>query len=101
MEMTLIIVSVLVNILLLIYARWLIKILKVKEEEVTDLSNTISEYVSHVKGVHEMEMFYGDNTLKTLIEHGKNMIEKIENFEYVLYERDDLEGEEAVDNSEN
>ena len=80
----------------ILYARWLINIIKTKEEDVTDLSEVIAEYVGHVKSVHEMEMFYGDQTLKSLIDHGKNMIDKIEDFDYLILEREDAEeGEEG------
>ena len=89
-------VSVLANLVFILYARWLINIIKTKEEDVTDLSEVIAEYVGHVKSVHEMEMFYGDQTLKSLIDHGKNMIDKIEDFDYLILEREDAEeGEEG------
>ena len=89
MENIFLVISVLVNLVFILYARWLINIIKTKEEDVTNLSEVIAEYVGHVKGVHEMEMFYGDQTLKSLIDHGKNMIDKIENFDYLILERED------------
>ena len=87
--------SLIINFGLILYARWLIKILQVKEEEATSISEIVAEYVSHVKSVHEMEMFYGDSTLNSLIEHGTSLVEKVENLEYILYERE--EAEEAED----
>tara|TARA_B100000212_G_C27344555_1_gene520741 strand:+ start:97 stop:393 length:297 start_codon:yes stop_codon:yes gene_type:complete len=94
LEITLFAISVIVNFALLFYARWLIKILQVKEEETTMLSGLVSTYVEHIKGVHEMEMFYGDKSLEALIVHGQQLITKIEDFDYILYEREDEEGEE-------
>ena len=93
LELTLLILSLAVNVGLLLYARWLIKILQAKEEESTVISETIAEYVSHVKSVHDMEMFYGDQTLTSLMEHGRELVLKIEDLDYVLYERE----EEAID----
>lgn len=87
-------VSLIINFGLILYARWLIKILQVKEEEVTNISEIVAEYVSHVKSVHEMEMFYGDSTLNSLIEHGTSLVEKVENLEYILYEREEVEESE-------
>ncbi len=89
-------ISLVVNFGLILYARWLIKILQVKEEEATNISEIVAEYVAHVKSVHEMEMFYGDNTLNSLIEHGTSLVEKVENLEYILYEREDAPEDENV-----
>ena len=91
-ESILLVGSVIVNIALLFYARWLIKILQVKEEESTTLGELIAEYDSHVSNVHEMEMFYGDQTLKALIDHGKELITNIEEFDYILLEEGEEEG---------
>ncbi len=95
METTFLIISVLVNVLFVFYARWLIQIIRTKEEEVTVVSSLIFDYVSHLSAVHEMEMFYGHQTLKSLIDHGKDLVTKIEELDFVLYERqDDDEDEE-------
>lgn len=94
MEYTFLIVSIVINLFFVFYARWLINIIKTKEEDITNLSILISEYVAHVKGVHEMEMFYGDPTLVQLIQHGTDLVEQIDNFDYLLFD-DDEEEEEA------
>ncbi len=88
-ETIIIVISLIINFGLILYARWLIKILQVKEEETTNISEIVAEYVAHVKSVHEMEMFYGDSTLNSLIEHGTSLVERVENLEYILYERED------------
>ena len=93
-ETIIMVVSLIINFGLILYARWLIKILQVKEEEATNISEIVAEYVSHVKSVHEMEMFYGDSTLNSLIEHGTSLVEKVENLEYILYEREEAEENE-------
>ena len=94
-EIILLAISVVINIGLVFYARWLIKILQTKEEETNNISEVLAEYVAHVKSVHEMEMFYGDQTLMSLIDHGKNLVNKIEDFDYILYEREDEEIEDG------
>ena len=40
-------------------------------------------------------MFYGDETLKSLISHGSGLIEKIKEFDYIILE--DPEEPEATD----
>lgn len=90
-ETILLALSIIANVLFVFYARWLINIVRVKEEDVTNLSIVVSEYVSHVKAVHEMEVFYGDPTLSALIVHGTDLVEKIEDFDYLLLEREEEE----------
>ena len=82
------VLSVLANVMFVLYSRWLIKILKVKEDDVNELADKIAEYVGHVKSIHEMEMFYGDQTLKNLIDHGTSLIKKIEDFDFLLGEEE-------------
>jgi len=88
------VISVIVNIIFIMYSRWLIKILKTREDDVNELADDVAKYVGHIKGVHEMEMFYGDQTLQSLIEHGTQMIEKIESFDFLLVQDQDLGEEE-------
>tara|TARA_Y100000592_G_C5346536_1_gene256795 strand:+ start:272 stop:556 length:285 start_codon:yes stop_codon:yes gene_type:complete len=88
------VISVIVNIVFIMYSRWLIKILKTREDDVNELADDVAKYVGHIKGVHEMEMFYGDQTLQSLIEHGTQMIEKIESFDFLLGQDQDPEEEE-------
>ena len=79
------------------YSRWLIGILKNREEDVNELADVVYEYVTHVKSVHEMEMFYGDQTLQSLISHGTKMVEKIEGFDFLDLENEQLPVEEYKD----
>lgn len=95
LENILLIFSFIINVGLVFYARWLIKIIKTKEEENNNTSEILAEYIGHVKSVHEMEMFYGDPTLQALLDHGKELVNRIEDFDYILYERE--EEEEIVD----
>ena len=85
------IVSVIVNAVFILYSRWLIGILKAREEDVGNLAEHVAEYVGHVKAIHEMEMFYGDQTLQGLIEHGTNLVEKIDEFDFILNETEEDE----------
>ena len=82
------VISFVANMTFVFYCRWLIGILRAREEDVNVLADNIAEYVGHVKAVHEMEMFYGDQTLKGLIEHGTSLIERIEEFDFLLNEID-------------
>lgn len=95
MTITLLIISAIINIFAVVYARWLIQIIRSKEEDVTGLADIIAQYIAHVKAVHDMEMFYGDQTLTALIQHGNDMISKIDDFDYLV-----LSDEEALEEKE-
>ena len=91
-ETIFLVISIAINVFFLLYSRWLINIVRVKEEEAESLSIIVNEYVNHVRSVHEMEMFYGDETLKSLITQGSILIEKVQEFDYiVLAESEDMD----------
>ena len=88
------VISVVVNVAFLIYARWLINILKIKEEEFVNINNLVAEYVDHLNSVHELETFYGEPTLIKLIEHGKELSSKLSSIDYIIMEEDEPEPQE-------
>ena len=47
-----------------------------------------------------MEMFYGDQTLSALIEHGKAIVSTIEEFDFLLLEEINEPSEEELKNNE-
>ena len=86
LEMTLIgilFLSVVFNVFLFMYARMAIVRLLAFSEELGDLQQMINSFANHVKGVYELEMFYGDETLKSLMEHAVSFREQIDTFEYI------------------
>tara|TARA_B100001094_G_C18173676_1_gene796605 strand:+ start:657 stop:965 length:309 start_codon:yes stop_codon:yes gene_type:complete len=83
--------SLIFNITFLLYTRWLIKITRTNEEDFRATADIISQYVSHVSGVHEMEMFYGDPTLGNLITHGREIVDKINTLDYIVLEEGPVE----------
>ena len=75
--------SVVFNVFLFMYARMAIVRLLIFSEELGDLQQMINSFANHVKGVYELEMFYGDETLKSLMEHAVSFREQIDTFEYI------------------
>ena len=55
----------------------------------------IFEFTAHVKGIHDLEMFYGDQTLSGLMEHGKQILDRLENLDLLEeeYDNDDNQAE--------
>jgi len=45
-----------------------------------DLRAVMDNFADHVEQVHEMEMFYGDETLKHLLRHSKELSEVIRDY---------------------
>ena len=62
-------VSVVVNVVLIRLASWQSKDLAVISDNVGDLVEIIDSYRTHLKKVYELDSFYGDETLKGLMNH--------------------------------
>ena len=73
-----------INIIFLFYIRWLLKILATINEDIINLETVIIDFKNHVKAIYEMEMFYGDDTLKSLLSHASELSEKLEDMDLVL-----------------
>ena len=73
-----------INIVFLFYIRWLLKILATINEDIINLETVIIDFKNHVKAIYEMEMFYGDDTLKSLLSHASELSEKLEDIDLVL-----------------
>ena len=73
MWFTLFVISSVVNLIFLFYTRWLLKSIVIINEDVTTVSLMINDFAEHIKGVHELEMFYGDETLASLMKHSKEL----------------------------
>ena len=61
------------NIILLWYCRNLIKFIKLTTQDMTGLYRSVDSFKDHLKKVYGLETFYGDQTLKSLLEHTKQL----------------------------
>ena len=52
-------------------------------EDVDTLLETVFELENHIKSIYEMEMFYGDQTLESLMNHARSFSDQLETFEYI------------------
>ena len=87
--------SVIINIVMVLYVRWVLNNYKEGVLGLENIGNLIAEYVIHLKSVYELEMFYGDDTLSSLLEHGKQIVEKLEDIE-LLGENDEDNDEQNI-----
>lgn len=86
LELTLAIILVLSligNVALAVYARAAIVRLLSVAEELYDLKDMSDSLLSHLQSVYELEMFYGDETLGSLMNHARSYTAQFETFEYI------------------
>jgi hypothetical protein len=77
------IVSVLFNVAMFLYSRQvLLKIYKASEEA-SDIFTQLDTFHEHIQSVHEMPVFYGDETLQGLLDHSKELLEFLAKYEEV------------------
>lgn len=74
------------NISLLFYVRWLLSSIKTMNEQIDSIWNTVGVFTSHLKGVYELETFYGDETLEALLKHSSMLLSEIESFDRLIEE---------------
>ncbi len=86
-------ISVIFNIGICVYAKAAISRLLFMSEEMGDLQNMINSFATHLQRVYELDAFYGDETLRHLLDHAISLNEQLENYEeiYTLTENEDLQ----------
>jgi hypothetical protein len=76
--------SVLLNVGMLAYARAAIVRIVSVSEELADLQQMVNSFAHHLKTVYELDSFYGDETLRGLLEHAISFNEQMDTFEYII-----------------
>jgi len=72
--------SLVVNAVLVWYARKLTQQFVFFGDNVQQLEASLTSFDSHLTDVHELETFYGDETLGGLIEHSKAVVGLVREF---------------------
>ena len=90
------VLSVALNGLLLWYIRQTLRRLLFASENFAWLMSSIKNFSEHLQSLYELEVFYGDATLGHLIEHSKQLVEDMQNFEeiYTLLEDEPNDGKQ-------
>jgi hypothetical protein len=96
------VLSTLFNIGLALYTRGAIVRLLSVSEELGDLQEMVNSFARHVSSVYQMEMFYGDETIQSLMSHAISFNEQLETFEYIysLTAAEEQEGNLIEDDNE-
>ena len=69
--------SIIANIFLVIYLRWLLKKLAFLSENIGDMMASMTTVSNHLSAINELEAYYGDTTLENLIRHSKQVVKDI------------------------
>tara|TARA_R100001460_G_scaffold40808_2_gene76171 strand:+ start:324 stop:671 length:348 start_codon:yes stop_codon:yes gene_type:complete len=93
-------VSIGMNVLMFVYSRNVTaKLLRIADE-IGDLRDAATNFATHVREVYELEMFYGDQTLKSLMDHAGAFRDYMDGFDYI-YITDEIEQDEQEPNEQN
>lgn len=84
MWLTISIISIFINIIFLLYIRWLLKGVATINEDISNVQILINDFSEHLNSVNEMEMFYGDETLGYLMEHSRKLKETLEGLDLLV-----------------
>jgi len=98
----LLVLSVIINVIVVWYIQQLLKNFYVISDRFEAFYQMTTEYADHLDNVHGLEMFYGDETLVSLMEHTKFVAENtraIEDFYSFLgaWEPEEYETEEDTE----
>ncbi len=67
--------------MLIWYIRRMLQKLLYVSDSIGSLLMSAKDFSNHLQGLHELETYYGDETLGALIRHSKQVIEDINDFE--------------------
>lgn len=74
MILFILLLSLMLNGILTWYSIRATKQLFFVSENITELHERLEEFDGHVKFIYELEMFYGDETIKNLIRHSRDLL---------------------------
>lgn len=94
--------SIIFNVGVFVYARTAVVKLLWVAEELGDLQRMVSSFSNHIQAVYETDTFYGDETLRGLVEHARSFDEQLETFEYVysLIEEEDADNDDDAEEAD-
>jgi len=77
-------ISFISNLILVWYIRKLIQEFKFISGNVGTTTESLNDFVGHLERLYELETYYGDESLKSLIVHSKELLDDIRGFETVI-----------------
>jgi uncharacterized protein YoxC len=94
--------SVFINVFLFWFAKKSSSRLTIVASNIDEIMSAIENFESHIETLYEMETFYGDETLHSVIAHAKGITEFLSEFEDIYELSDELpeEAEEKWDEAD-
>ena len=94
--------SIVANVLMVWYVRRVVKRSLLVFEVTSDMLEALDEFSTHVEQVYELPLFYGDETLKGLLEHSREIVDEVRGYKdgFIFDEEGERIDEEAIDDSE-
>ena len=77
---TLLLSSMTVNIIFVWYTRKLLSYLEMTTVEARSVLTSVAGYEKHLRDVYSREIFYGDATLESLLEHTNQIADQVQNY---------------------
>ena len=87
------------NLLAAIYIRDILGRLGWLTQNLANLTQLIRGFQSHIRSVHELEKFYGDEDLKLVVQHTTDLIEVMDDYLEVGLDSELIEEELTEDNT--
>lgn len=88
-----------INLFLIWYCRRLLERVFYTSENMEALVEEVSLFRVHLNSIHELEIFYGDETLGNLLRHSSSLAETLEDFEsiYTILDNESEEDDDATE----
>ena len=96
----LLVISISLNVIFVWYIRKLMQEFTYMSDNVEKTAGVLSTFTEHLEKLYELETYYGDESLKSLIEHSKQVLEDIKGFETVISSLSEDTGETSFDTEE-
>ena len=77
------ILSLAFNVVFFLYSRRVLTQVYLASEEASKIFTMIDAYENHLRSIYELQTYYGDETLKSLLEHTKEMADFLNQYEEV------------------
>jgi len=87
------------NLLAAIYIRDILGRLGWLTQNIANLTQLIRGFQNHIRSVHELEKFYGDEDLKLVVQHTTDLIEVMDDYLEVGLDSELIEEELTEDNT--
>ena len=75
------VLSASLNLFLIWFVYKSAKQIRFYDDEIRSILTAIKSFNNHVNSIHEMEMFYGDETLRHLIRHSQDIVDVFNDYD--------------------